>query len=516
MSKLEIHYVHLTVKDFILNYEYKILPIPKQTITKTLSLIDDNLKKIGKSKKKYQALYDELLTKLIIPKYLTNMKQEKLPVYKHNITKSFSNKKQYSTLFIQYDKEPEATDIVKFNFINIKEEILNYPSIIYFNFKIIEDNNKISLSSSKYDNSTELPVIISLKNKVEGTDKVENIDKVANTNNDNNDLNNKNSKSLINNDDDNEVEDDDEEDYDDINDINSKSSKLSINDNDEDDDEEEDEDEADEEDDELEDDDEEIDVDIEDDDEDDDEEDDEDEETPGSKVKVGKRAIIKKPLVTKEKVREDIVPKKKKGRGRTAKNVIKNININDILKVENWSDEFLDKEQEQPIRKKTIDFLKEHCSLDNTNAVKCEFAINNFAINKCNADNSFPHWENKLFRVTYLDKVKSMACNLSNKFGVDNKYIHTLLKKKNMSWNKLVDMPYYKLEPKQWQPILDEKIMKEQIRRNLLEAQISEQFFCYKCKKRRCTYFELQTRSADEPMTIFITCLECGNKWKEN
>lgn len=32
---------------------------------------------------------------------------------------------------------------------------------------------------------------------------------------------------------------------------------------------------------------------------------------------------------------------------------------------------------------------------------------------------------------------------------------------------------------------------------------------------QRTWYYELQTRSADEPMTCFITCLDCGFKWKQ-
>lgn len=39
-------------------------------------------------------------------------------------------------------------------------------------------------------------------------------------------------------------------------------------------------------------------------------------------------------------------------------------------------------------------------------------------------------------------------------------------------------------------------------------------FTCSKCKKRDCSYFELQTRSADEPMTVFVTCLTCGHRWR--
>uniref|UniRef100_A0A8C5LTJ5 Uncharacterized protein n=1 Tax=Leptobrachium leishanense TaxID=445787 RepID=A0A8C5LTJ5_9ANUR len=37
---------------------------------------------------------------------------------------------------------------------------------------------------------------------------------------------------------------------------------------------------------------------------------------------------------------------------------------------------------------------------------------------------------------------------------------------------------------------------------------------CDKCKKKNCTYNQVQTRSADEPMTTFVLCNECGNRWK--
>ena len=37
-------------------------------------------------------------------------------------------------------------------------------------------------------------------------------------------------------------------------------------------------------------------------------------------------------------------------------------------------------------------------------------------------------------------------------------------------------------------------------------------FKCGRCKKSNCTYNQLQTRSADEPMTTFVLCMECGNR----
>jgi len=37
---------------------------------------------------------------------------------------------------------------------------------------------------------------------------------------------------------------------------------------------------------------------------------------------------------------------------------------------------------------------------------------------------------------------------------------------------------------------------------------------CGKCQKNNCTYNQIQTRSADEPMTTFVLCNNCGNRWK--
>ncbi len=44
---------------------------------------------------------------------------------------------------------------------------------------------------------------------------------------------------------------------------------------------------------------------------------------------------------------------------------------------------------------------------------------------------------------------------------------------------------------------------------------ITDQFKCGKCKSIKCSYYALQIRSCDEPETLFITCLNCKNKWKQ-
>ena len=47
------------------------------------------------------------------------------------------------------------------------------------------------------------------------------------------------------------------------------------------------------------------------------------------------------------------------------------------------------------------------------------------------------------------------------------------------------------------------------------ESEITDGIFqCRKCGSKKTTYYSLQTRSADEPMTNFITCVMCKNRWK--
>lgn len=60
-----------------------------------------------------------------------------------------------------------------------------------------------------------------------------------------------------------------------------------------------------------------------------------------------------------------------------------------------------------------------------------------------------------------------------------------------------------------YEPIINKK------NKNKIVNIFTEAFTCGKCKKKKCTYYEKQTRSADEPMTLFITCTYCGNKWKQ-
>ncbi|KAF5909041.1 transcription elongation factor A protein 2-like isoform X6, partial [Clarias magur] len=60
-------------------------------------------------------------------------------------------------------------------------------------------------------------------------------------------------------------------------------------------------------------------------------------------------------------------------------------------------------------------------------------------------------------------------------------------------------------------------LTKESIREHQLSkvgGTETDMFVCGKCKSKSCTYTQVQTRSADEPMTTFVMCNQCGNRWK--
>jgi len=70
------------------------------------------------------------------------------------------------------------------------------------------------------------------------------------------------------------------------------------------------------------------------------------------------------------------------------------------------------------------------------------------------------------------------------------------------------------LNPQVWKKRIEAQIEKDKhLYANSGSASIY--FYCSSCKKKsKCDYYQMQTRSADEPMTTFVTCLECDRRWK--
>ena len=63
----------------------------------------------------------------------------------------------------------------------------------------------------------------------------------------------------------------------------------------------------------------------------------------------------------------------------------------------------------------------------------------------------------------------------------------------------------------------DERIAKENMDKAMVAKEVkvySASLTCSRCKEKKVSYSQAQTRSADEPMTTFCECTVCGHRWK--
>jgi transcription elongation factor S-II len=117
-------------------------------------------------------------------------------------------------------------------------------------------------------------------------------------------------------------------------------------------------------------------------------------------------------------------------------------------------------------------------------------------------------WDNPAYIQLYTDRLRSIYLNLSNEKLLNE------LTKKEITPESLANMTHQEMNPEQWKELIDKKSKRDANKYNNTAQASTDMFTCRKCKSKRCTYYELQTRSADEPATIFITCLDCGKNWR--
>lgn len=141
-----------------------------------------------------------------------------------------------------------------------------------------------------------------------------------------------------------------------------------------------------------------------------------------------------------------------------------------------------------------------------------EKSIYNTAIKDARTKNIERSWSSKEFKNIYKKHFLRLIGNMTY-----NKNASIVLNKlKYAYWEpgKLINYSSTELYPDLWEElILKNKKKMEGLSRDRNQEGTS-MFRCGKCRKNNCTYFQLQTRSADEPMTTFVTCLNCENRWK--
>jgi DNA-directed RNA polymerase subunit M/transcription elongation factor TFIIS len=162
-----------------------------------------------------------------------------------------------------------------------------------------------------------------------------------------------------------------------------------------------------------------------------------------------------------------------------------------------------------------------------------EISVLNWAVHTTRAAGQDASWENDVFRRYYKMKLNWLMAEM----GRDEKVNVALtvndgraqvrcvigpqlvlrLKRKELDVKKLADYSPDVLWPSgpysQAMLKLREKEMQMEKARTK-EEDYNGLFKCGKCKSVKTTYYQMQTRSADEPMTTYVTCKNCGNRWK--
>jgi transcription elongation factor S-II len=145
---------------------------------------------------------------------------------------------------------------------------------------------------------------------------------------------------------------------------------------------------------------------------------------------------------------------------------------------------------------------------DKNNAINLEIGVFNYSLKEAKRKKILKKWENKKFQRIYLDRLRSIYTNLKNPLLLDQ------INSNEITPQYLAFMTHQEMNPNRWKSLIEMKMKRDDTKyTNNLQAS-TDMFTCKKCKSKRCTYYELQTRSADEPATIFVTCLDCGKNMK--
>ncbi|KAJ8905474.1 hypothetical protein NDN08_001981 [Rhodosorus marinus] len=115
----------------------------------------------------------------------------------------------------------------------------------------------------------------------------------------------------------------------------------------------------------------------------------------------------------------------------------------------------------------------------------------------------------------YKDKFRTVNFNLKDE---KNERLRSLVVSGAVGPERLIKMSSQELanpERRESNTKIEKNNMREaQLYNPNKHAATTDLFKCGKCKQRKCTYYQLQTRSADEPLTSFVTCMVCNNRWK--
>ena len=141
-------------------------------------------------------------------------------------------------------------------------------------------------------------------------------------------------------------------------------------------------------------------------------------------------------------------------------------------------------------------------------AINLEKGVYNYTIRECTFRKLVKKWENPNFAQIYIDRLRMIYCNINSPTIVAGLCSGDLLPQ------GVAFMTHQEIQPDKWNPLIDKKTKRDASKCDKKVGASTAMFTCSRCKSKNCTYYEMQTRSADEPATIFITCLNCDKHWR--
>ncbi len=165
-------------------------------------------------------------------------------------------------------------------------------------------------------------------------------------------------------------------------------------------------------------------------------------------------------------------------------------------------------------RDKVRELIKEKTNLADDQVQDLEIGIYNWCITYCDSKKIFKSWKNQRFSMLYIEKARAILSNIDANAYLENTNLIKRLKNEEFAPHEIAFMKPDTLFPERWKETTEAFFKKyEHAYENRVES-MTDEFKCRKCKSRKCVYFTLQTRSADESETVFVRCLNCNAGFK--
>ena len=141
------------------------------------------------------------------------------------------------------------------------------------------------------------------------------------------------------------------------------------------------------------------------------------------------------------------------------------------------------------------------------NSLNLEKGIFNYALKEADQRKVIKKWDNHLFVQIYLSHVRSIMANLRAD-------ILKQLEDGTLKPHEVAFMTHHELSPEKWAKMIEAKSKRDKNKFEVNMSAATDSFTCRKCKGNQCTYYQMQTRSADESMTTYVSCIICSTRWK--